>query len=220
MSTINKHIDHSILKQTLSDRDVELGCETAIKHDVASVCVSPFALKRVAELLKNNTTIQPCTVIGFPNGNVTKKIKVIETIFALEDGATEIDYVINVGKLISGDHRYVEDEIKSVFEEVLAANAKLKVIIETCYLNLEQKLLMCKICSDIQVDWIKTSTGFGTFGATEEDVKLLKDNVKGGVQVKASGGIKTLDDVKRYIDIGATRIGTSNTDMILSSIVK
>jgi len=198
-------VDHTELKQIAKWEDIQNLCDDGIKYGVASVCIPPSYVKAVKEKYNNEITI--CTVIGFPNGYNTTKVKVAETIDAIENGADEIDMVINIGWL--KDKKY--DEILHEIKEIKKACGEkiLKVIIETCLLTDEEKKKMCEIVSEAGADYIKTSTGFSTAGATQEDIILFKSNVAEGVKIKAAGGIKNLDDAEEFIKNGANRLGTS-----------
>lgn len=202
---ILKKCDHTLLGVDSTWDQIKAICDDGIKYNTASVCIPPSFIKRAKEYVGDKLTL--CTVIGFPNGYNTTKTKVFETEDAVANGADEIDMVINVGALKEKDYAYVENEIKEIKN---ACNGKLlKVIIETCLLSDEEKIKMCKIVSDSGADFIKTSTGFSTAGATFEDVKLMKANVAEGVKVKAAGGIKGLDDAEEFLKLGADRLGTS-----------
>src|SRR5262245_36416410 len=187
-SDVAKLIDHALLKPTLTDAELEAGCAMEREYDVASVCILPHGLRRCAELLAGST-VQPSTTIGFPHGGHTTRGKLVEAEQALLDGGTELDMVVNIGKVLSLDYAYVRAEIAAVLELTHGAGRKLKVIFENCYLERAHKLALCEICADLEVDWIKTSTGFGPSGATEQDLELMLDNTPPQVLVKASGGI-------------------------------
>lgn len=215
---VAKTIDHALLKPTLTDAELEAGCLTARKYDVASVCIVPHALRRCAELLEGSS-VQPSTTLGFPHGAHATRGKVAEAEQALKDGATELDVVVNIGKVLSGDYRYVRSELAALLELTRGAGQKLKVIFENCYLEREHKLALCEICSELGVDWVKTSTGFGTSGATVEDVKLMRSHTPPSVQVKASGGIRTLRQVLEMRELGVSRVGSSSTQAILDELL-
>lgn len=208
INEILSKVDHTILKQESTWEDVKQICNDGIKYNVASICIAPSYVKQASEYIKqNNSSLKVCTVIGFPNGYNTTETKVFETANAIENGAEEIDMVINVGWL--KDKRY--DEISREIKEIKkACNGKiLKVIIETCLLTEEEKIKMCKIVSESGADYIKTSTGFSKSGATFEDVELMVKNVAEGIKVKAAGGISGLEDAEKFIELGASRLGTS-----------
>lgn len=214
---IAKLIDHALLAPTLTDAQLDAGCALALEYDVASVCILPHGLRRCAQLLAGST-VQPSTTIGFPHGGHTTRAKLAETEQALADGGTELDMVVNVGKVLSLDYGYVRAEIAAVLQLVRAAGQKLKVIFENCYLEQAHKLRLCELCAELEVDWIKTSTGFGTSGATDEDLQLMLDNTPPHVQVKASGGIRTLERVLALRQLGVSRIGSSSTCAILDEL--
>lgn len=206
-ANIAKIIDHTILKPEASEEAVKRICEEALKYKFASVCVNPTNVELVAEILKNSE-VKVCTVIGFPLGANTTEVKVFETEDAIKRGAQEVDMVINIGKLKSGHFEYVRNDIKAV---VNAAKGKAltKVIIETCLLNNEEKILACKLAKEAGADFVKTSTGFSSGGATPEDVKLMRDTVGMDMGVKASGGVRNRTDAENVIKAGASRIGAS-----------
>ena len=207
MYNIAKYIDHTVLKATTTSKEVEKLCLEAKEYGFYSVCVNGCFVKECKELLKDSD-IKIAAVVGFPLGAMTKTAKVFEAREAIANGANEIDMVINVGKLIEGDSKYVEDEIREI-KEAIGENV-LKVIIETCYLNEEQKMLACELSLNANADFVKTSTGFGTAGATFEDVILMKNMVGDNAGVKASGGVKSYETAEKYIELGATRLGTSS----------
>ena len=203
---IMKHIDHTLLKAFATWDEIQALCDEAIKYSTASVCVPPTYIKRIHD--KYNEKINICTVIGFPLGYSSTKAKIAECQQAIEDGANEIDMVINISDVKNKDFKKVEDEIAAIKK---SADSKiLKVIIETCYLNEEEKIAMCHAVSNAGADYIKTSTGFGTGGATLEDIRLLKEHIGENVKIKAAGGIKTLEDLEAFINEGCSRIGTSS----------
>lgn len=204
---LNNYIDHTNLKNTATLKDIEKLCNEAIKYHFASVCVYPYYVPLAKKLL-DKTPVAVCTVIGFPMGENTKETKVFEAINAIENGASEIDMVINISALKNKDYKYIKEEIEEIRD---AIDGKiLKVIIETCLLTEEEIVKMTEICNETFVNFIKTSTGFGSYGARVEDVKLINDNKNEVLEIKASGGIKTLKDAEDMINAGATRIGTSN----------
>jgi len=202
---LNK-VDHTLLKITATWEEVKNVCDEGIEYKVASVCIPPSYVAKAKEYAGDNLTI--CTVAGFPNGYNTTEAKVFEAKNAIKNGADEIDMVINIGMLKSGNLQAVEDDIKAVKDAV--GDRILKVIIETCVLTNEEKIVMCKIVTNAGADFIKTSTGFSTGGATREDIKLFAENVGKGVRIKAAGGIKTLKDAEDFIRLGASRIGSSS----------
>ncbi|NLL84801.1 MAG: deoxyribose-phosphate aldolase [Lentisphaerae bacterium] len=209
-------IDHALLQPNLSDPALEAGCRAAAGWGVASVCILPHAVARCAELLAGSD-VAASTVIGFPHGAHMSVVKAAEARRALDDGAIELDMVINISKAVSGAWRDVHDDIRAVLAEVREAGAKLKVIFENCYLDNNQKIRLCEMCSEIGVDWVKTSTGFGTGGATAEDVILMRQRTAPSIQIKASGGIRDLESVRLFRDLGCSRIGCSRTAEILAA---
>ena len=204
---LNSYIDHTNLKNISTLKDIEKLCNEAIKYHFASVCVYPYYVPLCKKLL-DKTSVAVCTVIGFPMGENTKETKVFEAINAIENGADEIDMVINVSALKNKDYDYIKEEIEEIRDAI--DGKVLKVIIETCLLTEEEIIKMTKICNETFVNFIKTSTGFGEYGARVEDVKLINDNKNEVLEIKASGGIKTLKDAEDMINAGASRIGTSN----------
>lgn len=211
---IAKMIDHSLLNPTLTVEQLEAGCKLALQYDVASVCIMPYYLKRCAEMLEGGT-VAASTTIGFPHGGHTTAVKVAEAQRAIEDGGQELDMVVNISKVLSGDWGYVQDDIGAVIDVTHAAGRKVKVIFENCYLNDEQKIRLCEICGRLDADWVKTSTGYGTGGATIEDLRLMRDHSPEQVQVKAAGGVRDMDKLLEVRAVGVTRVGASRTaDML------
>ena len=204
---LNKYIDHTILKATASNSDVQKLCEEAIEHEFYSVCVNGCYVADAKQLLQG-TDVKVAAVVGFPLGSMTTAAKVFEAKEAVENGASEIDMVINVAKLKDGEFEYVENEIRQI-KEAIGDNV-LKVIIETCYLTDEEKVKACELSLAAKADFVKTSTGFGTDGATYEDVKLMKSVVGDNAKVKASGGVRDKETAQKYINLGAERLGTSS----------
>ena len=204
---LNKYIDHTILKATASSSDVQKLCEEAIEHEFYSVCVNGCYVADAKHLLQG-TDVKVAAVVGFPLGAMTTAAKVFEAKEAVENGASEIDMVINVAKLKDGEFEYVENEIRQI-KEAIGDNV-LKVIIETCYLTDEEKVKACELSLAAKADFVKTSTGFGTDGATYEDVKLMKSVVGDNAKVKASGGVRDKETAQKYVDLGAERLGTSS----------
>lgn len=205
--------DHTLLAQTATKEQIKAICDDGIKYSTASVCIPASYVKFAKDYVGDKLAI--CTVIGFPNGYSTTAAKCFETKDAVENGADEIDMVINIGKVKDGDYDFVLDEIKAVKE---ACGGKLlKVIIETCLLTDEEKIKMCKVVSDSGADYIKTSTGFSTSGATFDDIKLFAENVAPHVKMKAAGGISSLEDAEKFIELGASRLGTSRVVKIVKS---
>jgi deoxyribose-phosphate aldolase len=225
-----KMIDHSLLQPTLTDRDLKAGCDIARQYDVASVCIKPYAVKEAVKWLAGST-VAVGTVIGFPHGNSSIRIKVAEAVRACKDGATEIDMVVNIGKVIGGQWGYVEREIRAITEGVHKNGGIVKVIFENDFLqNDKQKIRLCQICTAVGADFVKTSTGYGFSkgkdgkygyeGATEHDLKLMLQNVGEDVQVKAAGGIRNLADMLKAKALGVTRIGASATVAMLEEAKK
>ena len=204
---LNKYIDHTILKATASGTDVQKLCEEAIEHEFYSVCVNGCYVVDAKHLLQG-TDVKIAAVVGFPLGAMTTAAKVFEAKEAVENGASEIDMVINVAKLKDGEFEYVENEIRQI-KEAIGDNV-LKVIIETCYLTDEEKVKACELSLVAKADFVKTSTGFGTGGATYEDVKLMKSVVGDNAKVKASGGVRDKETARKYVNLGAERLGTSS----------
>ena len=212
---IAKMLDHSTLQPFLTQEDIRKGCEIALKYDTASVCARPADMPLVKEML-DGSDVRICTVIGFPHGNHKSEIKLAEAEAALADGCEELDMVINVGRLISGDDEYVQDEIADICALTHSRGAKVKVIIETCYLSDEQKVRVCTLAAAAGADWVKTSTGYGSAGCKLEDVILMRKSVPADCQVKGSGGIRDLDTVLALRAVGATRCGVSATEKIMT----
>ncbi|MDO4273704.1 MAG: deoxyribose-phosphate aldolase [Eubacteriales bacterium] len=198
-------VDHTLLAQTAAWSEIKAICDDALKYQTASVCIPPSYVKKAREYVGDSMCV--CTVIGFPNGYSTLETKVFETKNALENGADEIDMVINIGALKDKDYDFVLKEIKAIKEA--CGSHILKVIIETCLLTEEEKITMCRLVTESGADYIKTSTGFSTSGATFEDVKLFAENVGPDVKIKAAGGISSFDDGENFIKLGASRLGTS-----------
>lgn len=203
----SKYIDHTILKADANIEDIKKLCSEAMEYDFKSVCVNPYWVSECANLLKGSDVLV-CTVIGFPLGANTSSLKAFETKEAISNGAGEIDMVLNIGAMKSKQYDVVLNDIKAVVEA--AGNTCVKVIIETCLLTEEEKIKACELSLEAKATFVKTSTGFSTGGATVEDVKLMKSIVKDELEVKASGGVRTLEDFNKMVESGATRIGTSN----------
>lgn len=212
-------LDHSTLQPYLTDEDVRKGCELALRYHTASVCARPCDMPLVASMLQGSG-VKVCTVIGFPHGAHRTAIKVAEARQALEDGCDELDMVINIGKLLAGDEDYVRQEIAQVVQVAHDAGALVKVILETCYLTDEQKVLACRLSEEAGADFVKTSTGYGSKGCTIEDLRLMRRSVSPRVQVKGSGGIRDLDTVLSARAAGATRCGVSATAAIMAEAEK
>ena len=209
-----KMIDHSLLNPTLTVADLEAGCRLAVAYNVASVCIMPYYLSRCTEML-HGSTVKPSTTIGFPHGGNTTAVKLAEAKRALADGCEELDMVVNISQVLSGNWDYVCDDIRSVIDVAHASGQKVKVIFENCYLKDEHKIRLCEICGELKADWVKTSTGYGTGGATHDDLKLMRKHSPEFVQVKAAGGVRDLDGLLAVRDLGVTRCGASRTaDML------
>jgi deoxyribose-phosphate aldolase len=210
---ILKRVDHTLLAQTATWGEIKEILDDAIKYETASACIPPAFVKQASEYVSGRLPI--CTVIGFPNGYNTTAVKVFETKDAIENGASEIDMVINLGLLKDKKYSEVEDEIRQVRNA--CGDKILKVIIETCLLTEEEKIKMCEIVTNAGADYIKTSTGFSTAGATFEDVKLMREHVGEHVKVKAAGGISSFEDAKKFVSLGADRLGTSRLIKIMKT---
>ncbi len=208
---ISKHIDHTQLKAVATWEQVKKLCEEAIKYKTASVCIPPSFIKPAKEAFGDDLVL--CTVIGFPLGYNTTDVKVYETKKTIEEGADEVDMVINLGWVKEGRYDLVEEEIKAI--RAASEGKILKVIIETCYLTKEEIIALCKVVTDAKADYIKTSTGFGTEGATLENVKLMKENIGPDVLIKAAGGMKTREDLEAFLEAGADRLGSSSGVKVL-----
>jgi deoxyribose-phosphate aldolase len=233
MSTPSKHeiakmIDHSLLHPTMDDQTLKEGIELAKKYHVASVCIKPYAVRMAAELL-SGSDVMVCTVVGFPHGNSRVDVKVFETERAIDDGAVEIDMVVNTGKVLSEDWDYVRDEIAAIVAVTKKHGAALKVIFENDFLdNKMHKIKLCEICSELEVDFVKTSTGYGFVkqadgsysyaGATRDDLILMRKHTAPEVEVKAAGGVRTLEDTLKVRELGVTRIGATATEAIVNAM--
>ena len=203
---ILKHIDHTQLKAFAKWEDIEKLCDEAVEYQTASVCIPPAFIKRVHDKYQDQINI--CTVVGFPLGYSVTSAKVAEVEQALKDGCNEIDMVVNISDVKNGDYDKVEEEIRTL--KKACGNHILKVIIETCYLTEDEKIAMCKAVTNAGADYIKTSTGFGTGGATIEDIRLFKEHIGPNVKMKAAGGVKSKDDLIMFLEAGCDRIGTSS----------
>lgn len=213
VNEILKHVDHTLLLQTATWGEIRQICDDAMKYHTASVCIPPCYVKQASEYVQGKMAV--CTVIGFPNGNMTTEAKEFETRDALANGASEIDMVINVGWLKDQNYELIEEEIRTL--KRACGEKILKVIIETCLLTDEEKVKMCEIVTRAGADYIKTSTGFSTGGATFADVKLFADHVGPGVKIKAAGGISSMDDAEKFLSLGADRLGTSRIIKIVKN---
>ena len=206
-------VDHTLLTQTATWEEIERICSQAMKYQTASVCIPPSYVKRSAQDLGGR--IKVCTVIGFPNGYQTTNVKMAETEDAIQNGADEIDMVINIGDVKNAEFHKIKEEISAI--KKICGNHILKVIIETCLLTEKEKIKMCQVVSESGADFIKTSTGFSTAGATFDDIKLFKAHVESHVKIKAAGGISSFEDAEKFIELGADRLGTSRLVKILES---
>ncbi|MFT7644086.1 MAG: deoxyribose-phosphate aldolase [Pirellulaceae bacterium] len=209
-----KMIDHSLLNPTLTVPELEAGIQLALTYDVASVCILPYYLKRCSDLL-GGSNVKASTTVGFPHGGNTTAVKAAEAARAIADGGEELDMVVNISKVLSGDWDYVREDIMTVVSIAHDSGQKVKVIFENCYLNDEQKIRLCEICSELDADWVKTSTGYGTGGATHEDLKLMRKYAAEHIQVKAAGGIRDLDALIAVRELGVTRCGATRTQEML-----
>ncbi len=211
---VAKMIDHSLLNPSFTTHELEAGCQLALDYDVASVCIMPYYLKRCADILQGSS-VMPSTTIGFPHGGHKTTTKEAEAEQALQDGCRELDMVVNISQVRSGHWDYVRSDIKAVIHVAHAAGQKVKVIFENCYLDDAQKIRLCEICGELRADWVKTSTGYGTGGATMEDLQLMRQHSPEWVQVKAAGGIRDLDALLQVRALGVTRVGASRTQEML-----
>jgi deoxyribose-phosphate aldolase len=214
LSTIAKMIDHSLLQQTLTDAELEAGCRLAHEYDVASVCIKPYAVPLAAKALAGST-VAVGTTVGFPHGGHATSVKVGEAERAMDDGAVELDMVVNVGKVLSLDWQYVADDIEAVVDIAHQRGMLVKVIFENCFLKDSHKEQLCRICGQMRADFVKTSTGYGATGAVIEDLKLMRRYSPSHVQVKAAGGVRGFESVLAMREIGVTRIGATATKAIL-----
>ena len=213
---IAKMIDHSLLQQTLTDDQLEAGCRLALQYDTASVCIKPYYLRRCAELLAGST-VKASTTIGFPHGGHLTSIKAAEAEAALDDGGQELDMVVNIGKVKSGDWDYVRADIKAVNDMTVGRGQLLKVIFENCFLTDDEKIRLCGICGELSVAFVKTSTGYGEDGATIPDLTLMRRHSPDHVQVKAAGGVRDFDKLLEVRALGVARIGASRTKEMLDA---
>lgn len=213
MKEILKHVDHTLLLQGATWEEIKQICDDAMKYETASVCIAPSYVKQAAEYMGDKMAV--CTVIGFPNGYMTTKAKEFETKDALENGASEIDMVINIGWLKDKKYDLIENEIRVL--KAVCKDKILKVIIETCFLTDEEKIKMCEIVTNAGADYIKTSTGFGGAGATFDDIKLFSQHIGPNVKIKAAGGISSMEDAEKFLELGADRLGTSRIIKIVKN---
>ena len=214
---LNKYIDHTLLKPEATSDQVKTLCEEAAKYHFFSVCINPQYI-RLAKTLLSNTDVKICTVIGFPLGANTTEAKVYETQNAISFGADEIDMVLNIGGVKSKNSELVENDILQVVKTAHQHGKLVKVIFETCLLDNDEKIKCCQICSKVGADFVKTSTGFSSGGATIDDVKLMKSNISPNLFVKASGGVRDIESAKAFIEAGATRLGTSSGVSIMKGL--
>lgn len=214
---IAKRIDHSLLGPTLTRQELEEGCRLAARYGVASVCIKPYAVALARECLKGSG-VAVGTTIGFPHGGHSPSVKIYEARQTLDDGATELDMVINIGQAIAGEWDAVGSEIAAITKLAHDNGAIVKVIFENCYLNDDQKVKLCQICAETSADYVKTSTGYGTGGATPEDLRLMRRSAPPRVKLKAAGGIRTLDAAIEAAKLGCDRIGASRTAEILDEL--
>lgn len=216
---IAKMLDHSLLQPVLTDAELEKGCKLAKAYDVATVCIKPYAVAAAKEWLAGSD-VGVCTVIGFPHGSHLTKIKVLEAQAAMAEGATELDMVVNIGKVKSGDWDYVKKDIAEVVDAAHRGRALVKVIFENSMLDAAQKTKLCEICGQVGADWVKTSTGYGDGGATDEDLQLMRKHSPAKVQVKAAGGVRTFERLLVVRQFGVSRVGATATPAILDECRK
>lgn len=224
LTDLSKMIDHSLLHPTMTDADVKAGCELSVKYDVATACIKPYHIALAKDIFAG-TDVKTCAVIAFPHGNSNTAVKVHEATEAAKEGAEEIDMVINIGKALGGDWGYVQTEIKAINDAVVAHNSILKVIFENDFLKDSHIIRLCEICSEVNVAFVKTSTGYGFVkqpdgsynykGATDEHLQLMRKHTAPNIEIKAAGGVRTLDDLLKVRNFGVTRIGATATAVIL-----
>jgi deoxyribose-phosphate aldolase len=214
VASLAKVIDHSLLNPIMTDQVLLEGIEVAKRYKTASVCIKPYFVSKAAGLLEGSG-VAVGTVIGFPHGGHTTAVKVMEAQQALQDGATELDLVVNIGKVLSEDWEFVEKDLQAVVSVCRAKKAISKIIFENCYLLDKHKIQLCRISEKVGADFVKTSTGYGSGGATNEDLKLMRANVSPKMQVKAAGGVRDLDRLLEVLDLGVTRVGATATVKIL-----
>lgn len=214
IADLARMFDHSLLQPNLTDADLERGCLLARDLGVASVCIKPYGVRLAAKLLAG-TAVQASTVIGFPHGAHLTAVKVFEAERAMDDGATELDMVVNVGKVLSGEWNYVAHDVAAVVTAAHARGAKVKVIFENAYLKDEHKRVLCRVCGEVRADWVKTSTGYAETGATVEDLRLMRECSPAWVQVKAAGGVRTFERLMEVRALGVSRVGATATKAIL-----
>ena len=214
---IARRIDHSLLGPTLTDQQLEEGCELALRYGVASVCIKPYAVSLAARVLRG-ASVAVGTTVGFPHGGHATAVKVFEARQAMDDGATELDMVINIGQALGGNWDAVSRDIAAVTSAAHDRGALVKVIFENCYLANEQKVRLCQICGEVGADYVKTSTGYGTGGATHEDLILMRKSSPPQVKLKAAGGVRNLDQAIAVVELGCDRFGASRTAEILDEL--
>lgn len=214
---IAKRIDHSLLGPTLTEKELEEGCRIAAEYGVASVCIKPFAVALAARMLRG-TGVEVGATIGFPHGGHATAVKVFEAERAMDDGATELDMVVNIGWVLGGQWENVADDVRGVTDAAHRRGAIVKVIFENCYLNDERKIRLCHICDEVDADYVKTSTGYGTGGATHDDLILMRRESPPRVKLKAAGGVRTLDQAIEVVELGCDRFGASKTVEILDEL--
>jgi len=214
LAELARMFDHSILQPAFTEKDMIEGCLLAREYQVASVCIKPYGVKLAAKLLAGST-VQASTVIGFPHGGHLTDVKVYESEKAMDDGATELDMVVNIGQVLGGEWNYVAHDIEAVVTAAHRRGCKVKVIFENALLKDEHKIELCKICGDVRADWVKTSTGYAESGATIEDLILMRQHSPSYVQVKAAGGVRTYEKLLEVRAIGVTRVGATATKAIL-----
>ena len=214
VAVLAKMFDHSLLQPTLTQAELEAGCRLALEYNVASVCIKPYAVPVAVQILAGST-VAVGTTIGFPQGGHVTGIKVAEAHQAIADGARELDMVVNIGKVLDRDWIFVADDIRAVVETAHKAGALVKVIFENCFLQNEHKEQLCRICGEVDADFVKTSTGYGATGATDEDLRLMRRCSPPHVQVKAAGGVRSYDRLLAVRELGVTRVGATATKTIL-----
>ena len=214
-----KMIDHSLLNPALTADELADGCRLAVDYDVASACVLPYFLRRCSRLLEGSD-VRAGTTIGFPHGGHTTAVKLAETRQALDDGGQELDMVVNVSQVLGGRWDYVRDEIQAVLDVTHGRGQQVKVIFENCYLGDDHKIRLCEVCAELGADWVKTSTGYGPGGATHADLKLMREHSPPRVQVKAAGGVRTLDALLEVRALGVSRVGATRTASMMDECRK
>jgi deoxyribose-phosphate aldolase len=214
LAELARMFDHSLLQPNLTDADLERGCLLARELNVASVCIKPYGVRLAAKLLAGSG-VKASTTIGFPHGGHITTAKVFESERAMDDGATELDMVVNVGKVLSGEWNYVAHDVEAVVRAAQARGCKVKVIFENAFLQDEHKRELCRICGEVRADWVKTSTGYAETGATLEDLRLMREHSPPWVQVKAAGGVRTYERLLEVRSIGVSRVGATATKAIL-----